>query len=175
MSGRDECEDSRRRKSHGAACDSGTIWVVSQSIGPHNLVVTNANANRSRAIFPPQVSRVAQSLATNVSTDDLVRLKGIFEEAQRTDASDEEVLKSVEEEVPTASFLAPLLKDGGQPIAAWLTVLLALLTLLLQFRDKQPTIAPEQVEDIVTQVVNEVDDGSPAEPPPVEKNPHKRR
>jgi hypothetical protein len=147
---------------------------VSQYFGPHNLVVTNANANRSRAIFPPQVSRVAQSLATNVSTDDLVRLRGIFEDAQRTDASDEEVVMTVEEEVPTASFLAPLLKDGGQPLAAWLTVLLALLTLLLQFREKQPTMTPEQVENIVTQVVNEVEAGSPAEPPPVEKNPHKR-
>jgi hypothetical protein len=153
--------------------DSGTIRTVSQFFGPHNLVVTNTN--RSRVILPPQVvSGVAQSLAADVSTDDLLRLKGIFEEAQRTDASGEEVVTSVEKEVPAASFLAPLLKDAGTPLAVWIGVVLAVLALLIPQLQKQPTITPEQIQDIVTRVVNEVDDGSPAEPPPVEKDPHQR-
>jgi hypothetical protein len=124
-------------------------------------------AYRSRIILPPRrIAAVAQSLA-EAEPEDLSRLQAVLEEAQGTDASADEVAKRVEKEVPTASFLAPLLKDAGTPLAQWIMVLLALLTLILMYRQQQqaqPTITPEQVEEIVGRVVDELNIEPPTEP-----------
>ena len=79
-----------------------------------------------------------------------------------------------------ASFLAPVFKDAGTPLAAWLTVLLTLIGLLLVYRQQQqaqPVITPQQVEEIVTRAVDELEI-EPAEPEPKPKTPdkpHERR
>ena len=73
--------------------------------------------------------------------------------------------------MPSASFLAPLLKDAGTPLATWLTVLHTLIGLFLMHRQQQqaePVITPEQVEEIVTRVVDELN-AEPATEPATDK------
>jgi hypothetical protein len=150
---------------------------------PHVVTSAAARANqehhqshfqRSRIIKPSNVAAVAQTLAAT-EPEDLGRLKAVLEEAQEADASAEEVAARVEEEVPTASFLAPLLKNAGTPLATWLTFLLALIGMFLAYRQQhqaEPVITPEQVEEIITRVVNELELEPADEPQP--KAPKKR-
>lgn len=124
-------------------------------------------ANRSRIVTPPpQMRAVGQSLAAT-EAEDLGRLQAVLEDAQSTNASADEVAARVEEEIPTASFLAPLLRDAGTPLATWLAVLLGLIGLILMYRQQEqpePVITPEQVEEIITRVVDELNADPPAEP-----------
>jgi hypothetical protein len=164
------------------------------TFGPRrSLVVSNASrraqayrqrhhpANRSRIIMPrAQIVAVAGSLA-GMEPEAVGRLKEVIEDAQGANASAKEIAARVEDEVPSASFLAPLLKDAGTPLAMWLTLLLTLIGVLLAHRQQQPAqpvITPEQVEEIVTRIEDELNVEPPDEPAtekPKPKAPQKKR
>jgi type VI protein secretion system component VasF len=87
----------------------------------------------------------------------------VLNESLRTHLTAAQVAARVEEEVPKAApAIAPLLKDGGMALAAWLALFVAVLTFLLQLQESQqqpaPAITPEQVEEIITRVVDEVEE-----------------
>jgi hypothetical protein len=57
------------------------------------------------------------------------------------------------------------------PLAAWLTFLLTVVTLLVNFYQQQTapkTITPDQVEEIITRVIEEVEEEPAPDPAPDE-------
>lgn len=111
----------------------------------------------------PDLTSVAQTLAAINTASQLDRLMTVLNESLRTHLTAAQVAARVEEEVPEAApAIAPLLKDGGVALAAWLALFVAVLTFLLQLQVSQqqpaPAITPEQVEEIITRVVDEVEE-----------------
>jgi hypothetical protein len=115
-------------------------------------------------LFNPSVQARAREVAREVAAqtdEDLERLREVVEDAAETKASPAELADRLNRDVPRASKIAPLLlQQGGMPLAAWLTFLVALITLLLQLRAQHPgtAIPPEKVEQIVQRVVQEVNE-----------------
>jgi hypothetical protein len=99
---------------------------------------------------------------TDASTGEIRALIQVFDEGHGMTA--EELAAEIEGRVPRASFLAPLLRDAGTPLATWIATLIALLALVVALRGT-PTLTPEQVEEIITRVVAEVDTRPAAEDP----------
>lgn len=120
-------------------------------------------------LFNNHARQAVQTLAApEVSDDDLRRLTEVLEEARNRDASLPVVTAAIEREVPRAAAIAPLLQQGGQPLATWLAVILAAIALLLSLREKEPvppTLTPEQLQEIVERAINE--GRQPTEPKPV--------
>jgi hypothetical protein len=110
------------------------------------------------------IASVAEAIAkVNINTAQLDRLTAVVSEALRAEWPAAQVAHRVEQEVPAAApVMAPLLKDGGVPLATWLALLVAVLTFLLHLQESQeqpaPAITPDQVTEIITRVVDEVDE-----------------
>jgi hypothetical protein len=118
-------------------------------------------------LFNQNTRAVARELAAQ-SDEDLTRLRAVVTDAVESGASPAEFAERVNRDVPRASRITPLLEQGGTPIATWLLVLLAIVTLVLQLRAEHPTKppTPEQIEQIVQRVVQEVNEQERQKPPP---------
>jgi hypothetical protein len=104
---------------------------------------------------------------------DLEKLRNIFERAQQKNASAVEVADAINEQVPRAAGLGALLQDAALPLAAWLTVILTALMLLLQLRSQEPSLSPDQIDNIVHRILDETRDvPEPGEQPPRDSRPH---
>jgi hypothetical protein len=98
---------------------------------------------------------------------DLEKLRDIFERAQEENTSAAEVADAITKEVPRAAGLGALLQDGATPLATWIAVILAALTLLMQMRSQQPALTPDQVDNIVHRIIEETREApEPTEPRP---------
>ena len=131
-------------------------------------------ANRSRIILPPNYITVVAETLASAEPEDLDRLKIVLEEAQQTEASAEEVARKVEEEAPTASPLAALLRDPALPaVISLIVLLLAVIQYIhpqLQQQKPAPTITPDQVEEIITRVLDAQNDPAVETPAPPEEH-----
>ena len=130
-------------------------------------------------LFNPSVQARAREIAREVAAqtgEDLERLREVVENAAETKASPAELAERLNQDVPRASKIGPLLQQGGVPLAAWLTFLVTLIGLLLPLRAQHPdeAITPEQVEHIVQRVVQEVNEQAGDEPPPQPPQPPPR-
>jgi hypothetical protein len=120
---------------------------------------------RVSIIFGRPGSGKTHSLArflADASTGEMRALIQVFDEAHGM--TREELAAEIEGRVPRASFFAPLLRDAGMPLATWIATFIALLALVIALRET-PTLTPEQVEEIITRVVAEVDTPPAAEDP----------
>ena len=138
--------------------------VISQTAQAAMMADIRAAVARSQQTG---IASLAETIAKiNINTAQLDRLTAVFSEALRADWPAAHVAQRVEQEVPAAApVMAPLLKDGGVALATWLTLLVAVLTFLLQLQESQqrpaPAITPDQVTEIITRVVDEVDEREP--------------
>jgi len=127
-------------------------------------------------LFNPSVQGRAREIAREVAAqtdEDLERLREVFEDAAETRASPAELAERLNQHVPHASKLAPLLQQGSVPLATWLLVVLTIIMLVLQFRAEQRDnpVTPEQIQQIVDDAVHKVeheagDEPEPEPPPP---------
>lgn len=108
-------------------------------------------------LLRPARSAVESLADPKVTTDDLRRLEGLLEQAIANNVSRVDVSMTIRRDVPRASPVAALLQQGGTPLATWLSVLLAAVTLLLALRERhpEPTITPEQIQKITDRAIEE--------------------
>jgi hypothetical protein len=107
-------------------------------------------------LFRSQTRAAVETLASpDVTIDDLRRLEALLARAATTNTTRVEVTIAIEQDVPTASPLAALLRQGATPLATWLSTLLAAIgiVLLLRERDPAPAITPEVIQEIANQAV----------------------
>jgi hypothetical protein len=96
---------------------------------------------------------------------DLEKLRDIVVFAQERGSSATEVADVISSEVPAVAGLGALFKDAGMPLATWLAVIIAAVTLILQVRaDHSSGVPPDQVDQIVQHVLEESRKERP--PPP---------
>jgi hypothetical protein len=109
-------------------------------------------------------SAVRYLAGPSVSADDLRLLRDLVTTARDTGASEEEIAERIEKEVPAAAGLSVLLKDGGVPLATWITVILTAIAVLLAAHQPKPA-TPDQIQEIVDRVLNEAEVTGPEQPP----------
>jgi hypothetical protein len=99
--------------------------------------------------------------APSLPVEDLEKLRALFERATMTDASLDDVAAAIERELPSLAGFAEWLRQAGLFVTkyALLPFLVGLLLLLIEHRMQQPTLTPDQVEQIIERVQRE-------QPPP---------
>ena len=108
-------------------------------------------------------------LDPSVPVADLVRLRAALTDARQRGADAAEVARAVKDAAPGAAAAFDwLLSERGGVLAAWLSLLIALLGLAITARQSTTTMTPEQVEEIVEQAKRETaePDSSPPDAPP---------
>jgi hypothetical protein len=125
------------------------IQQLSEAVGEHvrkQVMPQTAQAamiaNLRNAVARSQQTGIASLAETTakiyINTPQLDRLTAVVSEALKADWPAAQVAQRVEQEVPAAApVMAPLLKDGGVPLATWLALFLAVLTFLLQLQESQ--------------------------------------
>jgi hypothetical protein len=110
-------------------------------------------------LFNPARSVVERLADPEVTKDDLRRLEEVLENAIASNVSTVELTLTIQRDVPRAAPVAALLQQGGTPLATWIAVVLAAITLLLSIREQhpEPTITPEQIREITNRAILEAE------------------
>ena len=93
-----------------------------------------------------------------VSVADLRRLQDVLRDAQQRNATPSEIAEDIERKVPAAGGIAATFSSTmSMAIAAWLTVLLSLITMILMLRphDSAGGLTETQVEQAVEQAIRQ--------------------
>jgi hypothetical protein len=115
-----------------------------------------------------EIAEDAVRQLSGVPREQLLRLQALLARAQEHGATPEGLAREIEAEAPAAGAIASMLADGGSSLAAWLAVLLAVLQILLgQLHEPQPAQTPEQVAEIVRQVLDQTGRAAPQAMAPV--------
>lgn len=122
-------------------------------------------------LFNQSARHAVETLADpEVTTEDLRRLSAVLIDARDRAAPLPEVTAAIEGEVPRAARLAPLLQQGGEPLATWIRVILAAIMLILALREGEPAppaLTPDQLQEIVERAISESrkrDESEPSDP-----------
>jgi hypothetical protein len=107
--------------------------------------------------------------------DELRKLLAVVRDAQQHTLDADIVAARIEHEVPSASPLAGLVKNSGTALAAWLTLLVALLQLLIPLARPEKSLSAHEIEAAVTTALEHVRDETkqvqPRRPQPTEPKP----
>lgn len=150
-----------------AVCERcGALFLANNLIGVQAGGVATVSFVNSRVgpcpscggtgLIPDGLYEVTNTLVrrlSDVRVDDLVRLRDILRESQQKPrVAPDEVVDQIEQAVPAVSGLRALLSQGGTPLATWITLLLMIVTMLLdrcEADDEKEALSEDQVEQIV--------------------------
>jgi hypothetical protein len=159
------CETCRRVfVSHNIIGGTATVTMVGSRVGP-------CPHCGGWGRIPDGVYDLADAVTTyfaapSVPIGDLERLIKVFQTAQAQGASANEVADTIERELPSLEGLSEWLRRAGPVLAKALwPLLIAILVLMIQQRMERPTLTPDQVEQIITRVVEETDAPVAGNPP----------
>ena len=115
-----------------------------------------------------QLAAVLDSLPAPPTADDLDMIVEVANRAIADEYAAAEAAAVIAERTPFGARLAGILPDSKGELIAFLSLLVAVLTLVLgevRAANQPATITPEQVEEIIQRVVEHVEDDG-AEPTP---------
>jgi hypothetical protein len=136
--------------------------------------VVRPSTIEARAYIPEPrvvVTRIIQRVVdTSATPEDYQKLLRIVKNAQQQNAEPEQVESRIRESTPFGGLVQLLPKDRAE-LYAFLAVLVAIVQLVVSLRAPETkTITPEQVEQIIERVVDEIEKqpaaSEPSPPPP---------
>jgi hypothetical protein len=152
-------------------CDAcGQLWAAEQLIGVGGGGVVQVQFEDvgvgpcphcgGTGHVPDGIYKLGETVTRYLGALDQTEMKTLLQlatEARTQKLTAAEVATRIEEQVPKASSLAAMLKDGATPVAAWLAVLIALLTWLHPLTEKQQTgPTAQQMEHAFAQALEQV-------------------
>lgn len=143
------------------------VQRAAQAIRQNHYHVIQQNNMRVRMMQQQHLARFVQGvIATPATTADLNRLAEIAENAQQQNLEPDQVEATIRESTPFAALIQLLPKDRSE-LYMFLTLLVAVLTLIVTMRAPEPTqvLTPQQVKEIIEQVIEHQEQHAPAPPP----------
>jgi hypothetical protein len=110
---------------------------------------------------------IQQTLAAGMTQPDLQRLTEISQDAQERDVELDQVEARIRDLTPFTGLIR-FLPSNKNEAYAFLMLVVATLALIVAMRPPDPVraVTPEQVQEIIEQVIDHVDEESAPEPPP---------